>query len=463
MKNFKIILIFYLFKTSLAQEIVGRIYFLKNTSDLTPEAKEIIKKIAQELKERTNIIIDIVGYTDSLGSLKKNLELSKGRAEVVKRHLINDYGIEKERINTFGFGPRNPIASNKDEEGRKLNRRVEIYIRPPDAILSWYRNNVFIQPSYLHYWMDAFSDAYLYKLYKVNTKNKSSAEIFFPGKGELLVDEEALIIIYGFTEKIKKTDFKNVEISKGAIRSLLRGLSKEENFVVNTPAAFVELYSKNSKIHVNKKLATLLSIYEGKALVSASGIEVTVNEGEGTKVEMGKPPEPPRPLPDVPKVVLPLKDTTLSGEKILFKWIKNSFLTHIQCAQDSIFREIIEDTVLIEDSLILKLPSGVYFWRISGIDKDSLEGKFSDIFKFEIIEEIKFNFSIDRIVKDEAGNFIIKGKVDPYIEVLIDNEKVKVNEDGSFYHILKTKKNKVIVDLIDREGNTISTELNLDE
>ena len=47
------------------------------------------------------------------------------RAEVVKKHLV-DKGISAEKIETFGMGPENPIASNETFEGRKLNRRIEV-------------------------------------------------------------------------------------------------------------------------------------------------------------------------------------------------------------------------------------------------------------------------------------------------------------------------------------------------
>jgi outer membrane protein OmpA-like peptidoglycan-associated protein len=66
----------------------------------------------------------IAGHTDNTGSKDANLKLSRERAEAVKTFLVKFYGISPERLVARGYGETQPVASNKTEEGRAMNRRV---------------------------------------------------------------------------------------------------------------------------------------------------------------------------------------------------------------------------------------------------------------------------------------------------------------------------------------------------
>ncbi len=71
----------------------------------------------------------IAGHTDSRGSKKFNMSLSNQRADSVLA-LLEENGVDGNRINTYGFGESEPIATNINAEGRKKNRRIEIRITP---------------------------------------------------------------------------------------------------------------------------------------------------------------------------------------------------------------------------------------------------------------------------------------------------------------------------------------------
>ena len=73
--------------------------------------------------------VDIVGHTDSTGSLQLNQDLSNRRAQSVASYLIAN-GVAPARISSYGAGPSQPIASNDTAAGRAQNRRVEINLRP---------------------------------------------------------------------------------------------------------------------------------------------------------------------------------------------------------------------------------------------------------------------------------------------------------------------------------------------
>ncbi|MCC6577911.1 MAG: OmpA family protein, partial [Flavobacteriales bacterium] len=67
-------------------------------------------------------------HTDNTGDFAHNMKLSKDRAAAVVSYLVSK-GISQSRLNADGVGPLCPVTTNKDEEGRKKNRRVEIVLK----------------------------------------------------------------------------------------------------------------------------------------------------------------------------------------------------------------------------------------------------------------------------------------------------------------------------------------------
>ena len=89
------------------------------------QSAEVLNQIINVLKKYPNSRFRIEGHTDSTGKKAKNMTLSQNRADAVKVYLIQG-GIDAGRLESQGFGPEKPIASNKNKKGRELNRRVEI-------------------------------------------------------------------------------------------------------------------------------------------------------------------------------------------------------------------------------------------------------------------------------------------------------------------------------------------------
>ncbi len=94
---------------------------------LRPESYPILDHVVKELKSHPDVRVEILGYTDSIGTELYNLRLSKRRAEKVKRFLI-EQGISPSRIYTKAMGESNPIRSSATRIGRAFNRRIEFKI-----------------------------------------------------------------------------------------------------------------------------------------------------------------------------------------------------------------------------------------------------------------------------------------------------------------------------------------------
>lgn len=108
----------------------GGITFDVNRSEVKASFYGTLNAVAKVLEEYDQTGISIEGHTDSTGSDALNQRLSEARATSVAAYLQGQ-GISSARIQTAGFGPRYPIAGNDTEEGRALNRRVELTLVPP--------------------------------------------------------------------------------------------------------------------------------------------------------------------------------------------------------------------------------------------------------------------------------------------------------------------------------------------
>ena len=104
-----------------------RVQFLYARDILTSGSKMLVDKIATLLKENDTIKIEISGHTDSDGTKKNNLRLSKMRAERIKKYLVKQ-GIEKRRIKAVGYGESRPLVPNNSLKNKEINRRVEFKV-----------------------------------------------------------------------------------------------------------------------------------------------------------------------------------------------------------------------------------------------------------------------------------------------------------------------------------------------
>jgi OOP family OmpA-OmpF porin len=95
-------------------------------SDIKPDSEPAIDEIAKLLTNNPALRVGIVGHTDMVGDATSNMRLSQARAQSVIADLIGKHGIAGARLVAFGAGPWAPLASNKTDDGRAKNRRVEL-------------------------------------------------------------------------------------------------------------------------------------------------------------------------------------------------------------------------------------------------------------------------------------------------------------------------------------------------
>ncbi|MGH7444616.1 MAG: OmpA family protein, partial [Longimicrobiales bacterium] len=105
------------------------IFFDTGSDTLRPESTPTLKAIAQMLEEHEDLNLTIEGHTDNAGDEAANQNLSERRAASVRAYLVEQHGIDPERLEAQGFGESQPAVSNDTAEGRQQNRRVELVKR----------------------------------------------------------------------------------------------------------------------------------------------------------------------------------------------------------------------------------------------------------------------------------------------------------------------------------------------
>ena len=85
-----------------------------------------MQEIAKLLNTDPGLKLYVVGHTDTKGTFDANIKLSMDRALAVVNSLVSQFSINAARLKAFGDGPVAPVATNDTEEGRALNRRVEL-------------------------------------------------------------------------------------------------------------------------------------------------------------------------------------------------------------------------------------------------------------------------------------------------------------------------------------------------
>ena len=108
-------------------ELKQKIFFETNKAVIMPRSFPLLAEIGQVLQSRPTMTVRIEGHTDSRGKRPHNMTLSQSRADSVRQFLIG-LGIEESRMESKGFGPDQPIETNKTAAGREKNRRVEFFI-----------------------------------------------------------------------------------------------------------------------------------------------------------------------------------------------------------------------------------------------------------------------------------------------------------------------------------------------
>jgi outer membrane protein OmpA-like peptidoglycan-associated protein len=112
--------------------MTGATAFEVDSDRIQPGFYSTMDKIAAVVNKYGETRLDIAGFTDNTGSASYNQQLSERRATSVEGYLL-DSNVYPARLSSRGYGEGRPIASNSTDQGRRLNRRVDITLTHVDA------------------------------------------------------------------------------------------------------------------------------------------------------------------------------------------------------------------------------------------------------------------------------------------------------------------------------------------
>ena len=106
--------------------VLRQLEFVDGRATLAPQSEPVVKAIADLLARDPSLKFYLVAHSDDSGAWNANLDLTKKRANTVASLLTRKYGVRSGRVQAAGVGPLSPVASNATDEGRALNRRIEL-------------------------------------------------------------------------------------------------------------------------------------------------------------------------------------------------------------------------------------------------------------------------------------------------------------------------------------------------
>ena len=118
---------------SIVVSFAGEVMFDSGSRNLSPGALGRLDSVAATINRYPDADVIVKGHTDGQGPENANLRLSEDRALMVKNQLVVK-GVDPQRVTTLGFGESVPLATNATPEGRAMNRRVEIELRPSQRV-----------------------------------------------------------------------------------------------------------------------------------------------------------------------------------------------------------------------------------------------------------------------------------------------------------------------------------------
>ncbi|WMS87257.1 OmpA family protein [Pleionea litopenaei] len=108
--------------------VLSGIYFETDSATLDPSSLAQVKAMSEFIKAHQGKQFAVVGHTDNVGSGQYNEQLAKNRAQAVVKLMLQKFDVKPQQVMAKGLGPYAPVTSNSDENGKALNRRVELIL-----------------------------------------------------------------------------------------------------------------------------------------------------------------------------------------------------------------------------------------------------------------------------------------------------------------------------------------------
>ncbi len=325
--------------------------------------------------------------------------------------------------------------------------------------------------------LGAWQSAYIGDLFAsydgVRTGAASLAQLFFTDGVDVTVDPNTIVVIReSRRDKLNQVVKRDIALVNGSLLTKLSAKAKDEsNFAFRTGTS--ESIIKSNKFwasSIQDKKAKL-SNYDGTINLTASNVQITLQQNQGTVVEKGKPPLPPVNLLTAPQLNWSKLDTIVYSDKIVLHWTKidNSVSYNVEvCPSKNFDRDLKRFSVNNPTLQLTSLPLGSVYVRLQAVDMYGLRGVDSPVYQIIRVKDTQpppiqlDGWDIDRKYTTKES-LTIKGRTKSDALLTIDGVKVDVLKDGSFsFKTILTKREKLLkIVATDQSGNTITRTLSI--
>jgi hypothetical protein len=313
------------------------------------------------------------------------------------------------------------------------------------------------------YWHSVKKGSLLGEMERLRTLANSYALVRFRDDSKLQLAADTQIIIRKMRQdRLNKEKSTGIVLYKGDLQALLGGKSDPKQFDVKIKG--IETKIKSRQFWMNKQeKRTLFANYDGEIEVSAAGSTVILKTNQGTVVKENQKPMPAKNLLPMPKPLQPENYATVYGDRVTFNWKPqiDAQVYQLDMARDRYFNDLVTHQLYLQDPpFFLPVPeTGLYYWRLAGIDADGLLGVRSKTRFFKIEKDMSPPYLIITSPKENSivrhSSIKVLGKTEQNAVLAINKQIIKVSKDGSFQfnYPLQVGLNKLILIARDPAGN----------
>ncbi|MGQ9665134.1 MAG: OmpA family protein [bacterium] len=462
--NIKITYAVFLLLITFAQAMeftLSYVHFIDETAEIDIKSYPYLDSLALFL-EKTNAIVEIGGYTDNVGAPAVKMKLSEERAKAIYDYLIYKHMIPKKNLSYKGYGPAMPIATNRTAEGRAKNNRIEIKVLSPisTAKLKVAKGKVFINKPGISEPQE-ITDTYLVTAFdKISTDSTGRIHLHF-NEGTYLIPPNSEISIQHLSGPDKKL---NLYLGSG---KLVCNVSDESLFVVTTNSS---LLTSGAEFVIQSQpyYQDIISVWSDSITITAKEYSMNVKNGYGVVCYYDKKPDQEQPLPESPfldtmyqRYSFTYDKNNLRPFKLFYRKVAQ-LNTHIVVSTDPEFGDQVYETISELDSCVFEpIDVSRIYVSLSSTDGQGFESK-PIIYAFDVVNTKKkfkgpkIEVRNQIVERSEKGTtLVLEGKTDPKCTLLLNDAKIKIEEDGNFAFraVLKSEKKSIKLTAIDKDGN----------